>query len=158
MAAGAGKVLGFGHHSGCSQRPSRAQAVGVGEDVPSQGQSRLGSVSQAWPRAGFFSKPEPDEVDSVLTQEAAMGQGHDSGPRLQRVGAVFHRHAILRHQLGALELNSILAPFTWREHQSPRVKGAQPYKTVPDPHFRGQVKVQVVTRAVTHGLQAGGSH
>lgn len=104
--------------------PSEAQAVGMGEDVPSQGQSHIGAVSKAWPRAGFLSKPEPEEVDLTLPQEAAMRQGQDAGCQFRCVGLGLHQQGVPRPELGALQLNSNLTLPTWREQQIPQVKGS----------------------------------
>ena len=61
-------------------RVSAAQAVEVGRDVPSQGQSHISSVSRVvWSPGWAAYKPEPERWTQLLSREAAVGQGQDSG-------------------------------------------------------------------------------
>lgn len=56
-----------------------AQAVEVGKYVPSQGQSHISSVSGVWSPGWAPYKPEPERWTQLLSREAAVGQGQDSG-------------------------------------------------------------------------------
>ena len=58
-----------------------------------------------------------------------------------------HHRAILWHQTGVVQFNSILTLSTWRQHQIPQVKGSVLQDCAPcsHPHFRQQSQVQIVT-------------
>lgn len=152
----AGEVLGY--------RPPAVDFQGLHQGPWLQGWVRMSLLKvkvrvtlarcpRPGPEPASSASQSPKRWAQLVPRKQATGQGQDSGPRFQCVGAVFHQQAMLRHQLGALGPTSVLTLSAWREHRSLQVKGAQALQACALPLRQTPSHVQVVTCAVTHGLR-----